>query len=70
MAQQASGASDRLTGTDRLDGKLARIQNELFNLGSDLATPYEKRYLNQPIIEARHVAQLEKTDAWNAISRI
>ena len=68
MAQQASGASDRLISelTD-LDGKLARIQNELFNLGSDLATPYEKRYPNQPIIEARHVAQLEKEiDAWNA----
>jgi len=36
-----------------------RIQNELFNLGAELATPDAERRANQPRIEDRHVARLE-----------
>ena len=43
-----------------------RIQNELFNLGSDLATLLEDRHPRQPVTEARHVTALEREiDAWN-----
>ena len=46
---------------------LLRIQNELFNLGSDLATLQEDHRPTQPVIEARHTAALEQQiDAWNA----
>jgi cob(I)alamin adenosyltransferase len=45
----------------RLDVLLEQIQNELFNLGSDLATLPEDRHPKQPVIEARHVTFLEKT---------
>src|SRR5262245_24910207 len=52
---------------DALARVLARIQNELFNLGSDLATLPADRRPQQPVIEARHVAVLEREiDAWNA----
>jgi cob(I)alamin adenosyltransferase len=52
---------------DALARVLARIQNELFNLGSDLATLPADRHPRQPVIEARHVAALEREiDAWNA----
>jgi cob(I)alamin adenosyltransferase len=45
---------------------LRRVQNELFNLGSDLATLPEDRHPQQPVIEARHVLALEKEiDVWN-----
>jgi cob(I)alamin adenosyltransferase len=44
----------------KLDGILRRVQNELFNLGSDLATLIEDRSPNQPLIEARHVEALER----------
>jgi cob(I)alamin adenosyltransferase len=44
-----------------LDPMLARIQNELFHLGSDLCILEEdKARMPVPRIEARHVAQLEK----------
>jgi cob(I)alamin adenosyltransferase len=36
-----------------------RIQNELFNLGAELATPDPARRATQPKIEPRHVEQLE-----------
>jgi cob(I)alamin adenosyltransferase len=45
----------------RLDALLTRLQNELFNLGSDLATRTEDRHPKQPVIEERHTAFLEKT---------
>lgn len=49
-----------------LEGTLRRIQNELFNLGSDLATMPEDRHPQQPIIEERHVTALERDiDGWN-----
>ncbi len=45
---------------------LRRVQNELFNLGSQLATLPEDLHPKQPIIGARHVEKLEnEIDAWN-----
>lgn len=38
---------------------LVRVQNELFNLGCELATPDPARRATMPRVEARHVAQLE-----------
>lgn len=52
---------------EKLDGILFRLQNELFNLGSDLATLPGDRHPKQPVIEPRHVAFLEATiDELNA----
>ena len=45
----------------RVDALLSRIQNELFNLGSDLATLPGDRHPKQPVIEKRHVLFLEQT---------
>jgi cob(I)alamin adenosyltransferase len=57
----------RKADRDRLDALLEQIQNELFNLGSDLATLPRDRHPKQPVIEARHVTFLEKTiDELNA----
>ena len=51
----------------RIERILERIQNELFNLGSDLATLPADRHPKQPVIERRHVQHVEKTiDALNA----
>ena len=59
----SASAADR----DKLDAILFRIQNELFNLGSDLATLPGDRHPKQPVIEAHHVAFLEATiDELNA----
>jgi cob(I)alamin adenosyltransferase len=45
---------------------LRRIQNELFNLGSELATLREDLHPRQPVIEPRHVEALEREiDDWN-----
>jgi cob(I)alamin adenosyltransferase len=53
-------------GAPELAAILRRIQNELFNLGSDLATLPEDRHPQQPLIELRHVEALEREiDAWN-----
>lgn len=50
----------------RLDALLLRIQNELFDLGADLATPISKRHPSQAVIEPEHAAALEPViDAWN-----
>jgi len=49
-----------------LGAVLRRVQNELFNLGSDLATLVEDRHPKQPLVEARHVEALEREiDGWN-----
>jgi cob(I)alamin adenosyltransferase len=46
---------------------IQRIQNELFNLGSELATPDEARRGRGPAVAERHVAALEaEIDALNA----
>ena len=59
------GASDG--DRERLDAVLFRLQNELFNLGSDLATLPGDRHPQQPVVEPRHVAFLEATiDEMNA----
>jgi cob(I)alamin adenosyltransferase len=59
--------SGRKADRDRLDAILERVQNELFNLGSDLATLPQDRHPKQPVIEARHVTSLENTiDELNA----
>ena len=52
----------RAAGADpRLDAMLARIQNELFHLGSDLCIlEADKAAMPVPQIEARHVDALEK----------
>lgn len=44
----------------RVDKELQRIQNELFVVGSDLATRTEDRWENMPLIEPRHIEALEK----------
>jgi cob(I)alamin adenosyltransferase len=52
---------------EQVDAILERVQNELFNLGSDLATPVESRHPKQPVIEPRHVDRLEQDiDRMNA----
>ncbi len=38
---------------------ISRVQNELFNLGAQLATPDSDRYEGQPIIGQRHIDALE-----------
>ncbi len=57
--RETPGASDE--DRARLDALLTRLQNELFNLGSDLATRTQDRHPAQPVIEERHVVLLEKT---------
>jgi len=53
-------------GAPELEAILRRLQNELFNLGSDLATLPADRHPQQPQTEARHVTALEREiDAWN-----
>jgi cob(I)alamin adenosyltransferase len=66
LARTALIAPAAPTGADALAAVLARIQNELFNLGSDLATLPDDRRPQQPVVEARHVTALEHDiDAWN-----
>jgi cob(I)alamin adenosyltransferase len=55
----ARTALGRSRARDRLEPILKRVQNELFNLGAELATPDEARRGRQPAIEERHVAALE-----------
>lgn len=50
-----------------LDEILARVQSELFNLGSQLATRAEEIRPTQPVIHERHVTRLEQEiDHYNA----
>jgi cob(I)alamin adenosyltransferase len=66
LARAALATPPIPAGAAELDAVIKRIQNELFNLGSDLATLPEDRHPNQPLVEARHVAALEREiDAWN-----
>jgi cob(I)alamin adenosyltransferase len=54
-------------GADALAATLRRVQNELFNLGSELATLAEDLHPRQPVVEQRHVDALERDiDGWNA----
>lgn len=66
-ANREAAGKARKADRDRLDSVLDQIQNELFNLGSDLATLPRDRHPKQPVIEPRHVASLERTiDELNA----
>jgi cob(I)alamin adenosyltransferase len=66
LARTALLAPAAPAGADALAAVLSRIQNELFNLGSDLATLTEDRRPGQPVIEPRHVDALEREiDGWN-----
>jgi cob(I)alamin adenosyltransferase len=54
-------------GAASLSATLRRVQNELFNLGSELATLKEDLRPQQPVVEQRHVEALEREiDGWNA----
>jgi len=61
LARVANRDTPRAAEGDRLrlDALLERLQNELFNLGSDLATLEGDRRPNQPVVEERHVKRLE-----------
>lgn len=52
---------------EELDPTLARVQNELFHLGSDLCVPEAEKALHPvPRIEPRHIEALERLiDQWN-----
>ena len=66
LARAALATPPVPAGAIELDDIIKRIQNELFNLGSDLATLPEDRHPKQPLIEARHVTALEhEIDGWN-----
>jgi cob(I)alamin adenosyltransferase len=53
-------------GAAELAATLRRVQNELFNLGSELATLREDLHPQQPVIQPRHVTALERQiDQWN-----
>jgi cob(I)alamin adenosyltransferase len=57
---------DAPAGATALAGVLRRVQNELFNLGSDLATRPEDLHPGSPVIREAHVVALEREmDAWN-----
>ncbi|MFI5176666.1 MAG: cob(I)yrinic acid a,c-diamide adenosyltransferase [Terriglobia bacterium] len=43
----------------RLEKELKKIQNELFVVGSDLATRVEDRWDKMPLVEQRHIDALE-----------
>ncbi len=44
----------------KLDDFLAKIQNDLFDLGAELATLPEDRQTGMPSIEKQHIAKLER----------
>lgn len=58
----------RLHAAGEVDAALARIQNDLFDLGADLATPEDGRRAEGALrIVAAQVERLEhEIDAWNA----
>jgi cob(I)alamin adenosyltransferase len=66
LARTALEEPEAPPGGAELVAVIARAQNELFNLGSDLATLPEDRHPRQPVIEERHVQALEADiDRWN-----
>ncbi|WP_435104032.1 cob(I)yrinic acid a,c-diamide adenosyltransferase [Arhodomonas sp. AD133] len=58
----------RIDGTGQLESELERIQNDLFDLGADLATPLDAELKHDPLrLEASQVTWLERCiDAYNA----
>lgn len=66
LARTALGTPGGPAGAAELERVLRRIQNELFNVGSDLATLPEDRHPQRPRVTERHVEALEQEmDAWN-----
>jgi cob(I)alamin adenosyltransferase len=66
LARTALEETEAPAGAAELSAVLRRIQNELFNLGSDLATLPDDRHPQQPVVQLRHVEALEQAiDAWN-----
>jgi cob(I)alamin adenosyltransferase len=66
LARTALADPEAPPGAAELEAVLRRVQNELFNVGSDLATLPEDRHPRQPVIEVRHVEALEQAiDHWN-----
>ncbi|GMV39587.1 MAG: ATP--cob(I)alamin adenosyltransferase [Myxococcales bacterium] len=64
VAMRASDA-DPAARAD-IEAFLRRVQNELFDLGSDLATRMEDRWPGQPLVDMDDVTELERRmDAWN-----
>ena len=57
-AVENSPKADTLTAV--LMPVLDRVQNELFNLGAQLATPDAEQRAKMPSVEARHVSALEQ----------
>lgn len=56
----AATTDERQTWASALDRELARIQQELFNLGAELATPAAVGGATRLKIEARHIEALEQ----------
>jgi cob(I)alamin adenosyltransferase len=56
----AIGLARALRADPDLDVRLRDIQNDLFNLGAELATPADKFKKGMPCIEPSHVTCLEK----------
>ena len=52
--------SKKTKGTETFSEWLRQLQNLLFNLGSDLATPFEKRFAGQPVIVETDITALEE----------
>lgn len=68
-AEIRRGAPGTASAPDRcrLDTLVERLQNQLFNLGSDLATLPADQRPDQPLVERRHILFLESSiDALNA----
>jgi len=55
----AIGLARALNADPDFDARLRSIQNDLFNLGAELATPLDKLQDGMPRIEQQHVADLE-----------
>lgn len=58
VANHGSDLDDERRG--RVDGLLHRIQNDLFNLGSDLATLASDRWEGMRLVEGRDIDRLEQ----------
>jgi cob(I)alamin adenosyltransferase len=56
----AIGVVRSLNADPDLDARLRHIQNDLFNLGGELATPPDKFQKGMPRIERQHAVDLEK----------
>lgn len=64
VAMRASDADPAVK--EDVEGFLRRVQNALFDVGSDLATYLEDRWAGQPLVEMQDVEELERRmDAWN-----